>query len=199
MRIKLSGRFVPASVSMQPVTDEQGFGRDVDATHDLRIDLILGEVVGTPQFTIQHSDSPGIWEDVETIAATAAAGVACTFTPGSLNITATAHGLVPGQRITFNSSGQLPNSIRPADMYYVTQVHSVNVVNVAPVAVGFSGITILDAGSGTHKLIPVSFLSSRLVNNIVADQPFVPARGSFRWICTTTGGQTAQVLGQIIR
>jgi hypothetical protein len=165
----------------------------------LRIDLILGQVVSTPQFTLQQSDIPGVWEDVETIAASAVAGTTCVFTPGSLTIAATAHGLVAGQQVTFATSGQLPNSVRPAELYTVTAVPSANSVVVVPVSVGFAALEIADAGSGTHKIVPVSYLSARLVNNISADQPYVPARGSFRWIATTTGGQTAQVIGIIIR
>lgn len=196
---KLSPRNIEASLTNVVVTPEHGVGRDADKDGTIRVDLMLGQVADTPQFTLQQSDGTA-WENVETIEAAANAGTTCTFTAGSTTVTATSHGLHEGQLVTFATSGQLPGAIRGGHLYYVRKVVSANAVEVLPHnVVGFKSDIPEDTGSGTHKLIPVVHLSAKLIPTIVADQPYLPARRSFRWIATTALGETAQVIGMVIR
>lgn len=195
---RLSPRSIPALQT--DLVCSQDIGRDVDKDGTLRVDLMLGRIAGTPQFTLQQADSIGTWEDVETIEAVEALGTTCTFTAGSLVVAATAHPFTEGQLVTFSSTGQLPTGIRGAHLYRVTQVLSANSVSIVQHnVVSFANNIPENAGSGTHSIVAVSYLSSRLLPNIVADQPYLPTRRILRWCATTALGETAQVIGVTIR
>jgi hypothetical protein len=198
---KISPVLVPSSITDLVVTPAQGVGRDADENLQARFDLILGYVLGTPDFQLQMADSPGTWVNVRSFTDVPAnVGTVCTFTPGSQSISSTAHGLVEGQLVSLYSTTQLPTALRAGQHYIVNKVISANALEIIPYNVtSFASNSINDAGSGTHRIVPIKYLTTSVLETVVADQSSLPTRGSFRWTATTVGGELAQVLGMVIR
>jgi len=161
----------------------------------LRFDVVLGRVAGTPSLILQQGTLPGIWADVKSQAAVAAAGTACTFTAGTNVIAATSHGLVLGQLVMFATAGVLPNSVAGDGIYQVIAVSGANSFEVRPSDGGSNqtAFSILSAGTGSHVVVACQTASITLSPYVAGDQAALPLRPRLRVVCTTAGGETAQV------
>lgn len=164
-----------------------------------RYEAILGLVTGAPTVGLQHASIPGVWASTKTQAATANAGVVCTFTAGSQTIAATAHGLSVGQWVGFGSSGQLPGAFTPNALYEVVAVPSANAFEVKPYgSTTMAGFTIADTGSGTHRVYAAQAVGVQFNPETSGDLTYLPLKAKQRLVISTAVGEVAQVLAVVV-
>lgn len=74
-----------------------------------------------------------------------------TFTNGSATIGFTAHGMVVGSRVMFQTTGTLPTNFAINTGYYVVSVPTADTLTVSA-TMGGTAITAGSAGTGTHSM-----------------------------------------------
>jgi hypothetical protein len=101
-----------------------------------------------PNAKFFHGNPSQTYEDFEV----AKASVLCAVTPSTDTITASAHGFLMGDRVTFrNIDGNLPSGIQSGTPYVVVAVPTANTLQVAQQA-GAPAVDIQDFGTGTHYI-----------------------------------------------
>ena len=94
----------------------------------------------------------------------AGAAVAATRTSSTL-VVGTGHPFLNGQLVTVKTTGTLPAGLEPLTLYYVVS-RTATAISLA-LTPGGSVITLSDAGTGTHQVVP--FLIAGLYD--MADKP----------------------------
>jgi len=123
--------------------------------------LVVGESIIISSSDSSENDDYGVLLANQTLIATVGSiGSAANFVDADVNagtdsITATAHGYLPGMKVTLSSTGTLPTGLSLSEQYYVL-VTDANTIQLS-LSLNGSAVDIVSAsGGGTHTVTPLS-------------------------------------------
>ena len=183
---------IPASQTAAKAAD---FTINDDMRTNLKVDILVGKVAGTPSVLLQDSTGFGNWNTLKSVALTASTDQTVSSVNATTGVlTVAAHGYTQGQLITLNSSGTVPGGLLPGDRYFVANptTNTFQLYLLEGNSVAQSSFT--DAGSGTITVTAVQWATVALNVEVAGDQAVMPLRPMGRVAVTTGAGQTVQVV-----
>jgi hypothetical protein len=186
------GVSVPASSTLAPVC---GVGIANEARLNLVIDIYTGAVVGTPSLVFQDSTGYGIWNTIKTASASASTNqTVSAVSPTTGVLTIAAHGYTNGQMVAIGSTGTVPGGLDPSQAYFI-QNATTNTFQLSAYQGNSNPVSsFTDSGSGTITVCAAQVVTIRMNAQVSADQAYMPLRPEGQLACTTTSGQTCQIL-----
>lgn len=160
-------------------------------SRSLRVDVFTGKVAGTGDLVLQDSTAYGIWNDVKTVALAASTDSAVTFDLTDNEADLTAHGFSEDSPVVFNTSGTLPNPLRPGVIYFASPV-SANSFKIKTQG-GNSLPVDLSGGTGSHTVTALGMTSIIVQEVVSGDQADTPVRSLARVKVDMDTAETCQV------
>ena len=183
---------VAASTTAQQVAN---LSIDNEMRLNFKVDIVLGQVAGTPTIALQDSNGLGIWNSIKSNTLSASTDKTVSAVSASTGtLTSASHGFTAGQLVTINSTGTMPGGLLPGQKLFIVNP-TTNTFQVTPFLGNNSAVgSFKDAGSGTITVTAATVATIAVNAQTSGDVQYLPLRPQARLVGTTSAGQTLQVI-----
>ena len=189
----------PVSVGNSQTLAQAATFRINDAMRtNLVVDVLVGQASGTPTLSLQDTTGLGVWNTATTASASASTQkTISSVAPTTGTLTSAAHGYTNGQLVTLNSTGDTPGGLRAGSIYLVCNA-TASTFQLSQTSALIPIAPFETAGAGTLTTSAIQVVTLRMNVEDSGDRGKMPLRPTGRIAVTTTGGESAQLVGVLV-